>query len=728
MPLASMLFENFKDKGWLFAKTLGLAISGFLTWLLVCCGTVPFTATTCLVITLVCIALNFALLLYRIKKGKEPINFNKEFIVTVIIEELIFFAVFAVWTYIAGFRPAAYGTEKFMDFGFMAAMMRSETLPAEDLWYSGSVINYYYGGQYYAVFMSKLSQTSIAETYNVCRTMIAAYAFVLPMVIVRQLWLDVNEKRGKVVRGFSALLGIIAGAMVSLAGNMHYVIIGKIWPLLQKWGLMAESDNSYWFPNSTRFLGHYPAGEDQTIHEFPSYSFVLGDLHAHVVNIMYVLTVIGILYAWVQSTRKDVRKSKKTSIKQELLSPYIVILGFFIGIFQWTNYWDFLIYFVVTGAMIVYRMILLNGWGSLNVIWKTIVQAVTIYVIAFIVALPFTIQFKEMRTEGEGLVGLAFNHSILWQWLILWGLPLLITGGFIFAIYIKYLKKRDAKVVKYVKKQNAGETYETAKKKIKFNVFKYMNRQDAFVVILSLCAIGLIIIPELFYVNDIYTKTAARANTMFKLTYQAFIMFGICMVYILGRAIITGSMKFKIVGIIGAICLLSTGGYIGNAVDGWFGDISDINRFQGLDATNFLEKEDAFATDASAIRWLQGNIEGSPVVLEAHGESYSDYCRVSAMTGLPTIAGWYVHEWLWRSDTKILDERVADIERIYTTENWDILESLIKTYDVSYIFVGKMEREQYPDLNHEMIRALGEIVFEDGETYIVKPGVKEKTE
>ncbi len=48
----------------------------------------------------------------------------------------MFFLAFLMWTYLAGFRPAAYGTEKFMDYGFMEAMMRSTTLPARDLWYS----------------------------------------------------------------------------------------------------------------------------------------------------------------------------------------------------------------------------------------------------------------------------------------------------------------------------------------------------------------------------------------------------------------------------------------------------------------------------------------------------------------------------------------------------------------------------------------------------------------
>ena len=78
-----------------------------------------------------------------------------------------------------------------------------------------------------------------------------------------------------------------------------------------------------------------------------------------------------------------------------------------------------------------------------------------------------------------------------------------------------------------------------------------------------------------------------------------------------------------------------TAGYFGNAVRNWFGEVWKPSLYQGLDATNFLETD--FPEDAAAIRWLQANVEGSPVVLEADGLSYTEYERVSAMTGLPTI-------------------------------------------------------------------------------------------
>ena len=723
MPLSAVLFKGFKDKGWIFSKVLGLAISGYLTWVLVCRGVLPFTAFTCMIVTLVCIALNFALLQYQTKKNKEIITFNREYFFTIAIEEILFFVMFMAWTYIAGFRPEAYGTEKFMDFGFMAAMMRSETLPAEDLWYSGQPINYYYGGQYYAVFMTKLTATRVAETYNVMRTMIAAYAFVMPFAIVSQLWDDVNKKsrlrvksamtgiKAAITKVSGVLVGLLAGAAVSLAGNMHYVILGKLWPWAQKIGLLAVSEEAYWFPNSTRFLGHYPAESDQTIHEYPSYSFILGDLHAHVVNIIYVLIVMAILYAWIQSTKRNKDKDAKFDIKEALISPYILIFGFFIGVFQWTNYWDFMIYLVVIAAVVVYRMILLNGRDIKTIILGALIQMLTIFGIGFIVALPFTLLFKTMTVEDKGLIGLAFNHSILWQWLVLWGLPLAIIATFIAVVIRRYLEKRKKKVAR-------------DGKKCKYNIFDYLNKQDAFVIILGLCAAGLIVIPEVVFVRDIYEGSAARANTMFKLTYQAFIMFGMVMAYAIARFIASKRKVLKAVGIAFLICLLATIGYIGNAVQAWCGDITETANYQGLDATNFLETD--FPEDAAAIRWLQQNIEGHPVVLEANGDSYSDYCRESAMTGLPTIVGWYVHEWLWRSDTEILNERVADIANIYTSENWDIIESLIKEYEVEYIFVGKQEREKFEDLNHEMLRALGKIVFEEGNTYIIKIGIEQQ--
>ena len=96
---------------------------------------------------------------------------------------------------------------------------------------------------------------------------------------------------------------------------------------------------------------------------------------------------------------------------------------------------------------------------------------------------------------------------------------------------------------------------------------------------------------------------------------------------------------------------------------------------------------------------------------------------LSASTGLPTILGWYVHEWLWRNDTEDLNVKSTDIRNIYTSESEEQVRALLKQYDVSYIFVGSKEREKYEDaLNNALLQSLGDIVFidEDSGTYIVK--------
>ena len=135
----------------------------------------------------------------------------------------------------------------------------------------------------------------------------------------------------------------------------------------------------------------------------------------------------------------------------------------------------------------------------------------------------------------------------------------------------------------------------------------------------------------------------------------------------------------------------------------------------------YIETE--FPEDAAGIYWLKENVDGSPVVLEANGDSYTAFNRVSAMTGLPTIVGWRVHEWLWRNDVEDLNEKSAEVETIYTSADAEEVKNLLEYYDVSYIFVGAREREKYGEnLNEALLETMGEVVFRDENygTWILK--------
>nr|WP_296958761.1 DUF2298 domain-containing protein [uncultured Mediterraneibacter sp.] len=713
MPVSGQLFRSFEDKGWLFSKVLAIAVTGFLTWFLVAGKVLKFTNASCVGVSVIC-GVGCIILLYR-QTQKEIECYPTGKMKLIIREELLFLLVFLLWTYLVGFRPQAYGTEKFMDYGFMQAMMRSDVLPAKDIWYSQGTINYYYGGQYFAVFLTRLTGSRVEVTYNLMRTFVAAMAFVLPFSLIRQMLGDrIKTKNTGRNKYFPTVAGVTAGVAVSIAGNGYFIVYRCLLPLINKLrGITTEV--SYWFPNATRYIGYRPVNEnDKTISEFPSYSFILGDLHAHVVNVMFVLLVIGLLYAWMKETlRKDRRELTErmkaeqgdtseqlrsdVSWKKHLLSPHLILVSILLGMFQWSNYWDFVIYFVVTGAVVLFANIIQLKGKAVKVIKITFLQAVEVIVISYLVVLPFTIKFETM-VQG---VALAQYHSMLYQLAVIWGLPVMITLLLIITVLTEVLKKKE---------------------KTSFHRFLAgIAIPDLFAVLAGLCAIGLVFLPEVVYVRDIYEQGYARANTMFKLTYQAYILFGLVMGYAIYRLLLISRQKvLQILAGLGLLLLIWTVGYFGDAVYSWFGEVWNPSEYQGLDAEGYLETD--FSEDAQAIYWLKDNVEGSPVVLEANGDSYTGYERVSASTGLPTVLGWYVHEQLWRNDVEDLNQKSADIQNIYTWNSEELVRNLLEHYDVSYIFVGSKEREKYGDaLNNTVLKSMGTVVFEDEETgtYIV---------
>ncbi len=727
MPLSGILFSGFEDKGWVFSKVAGLAIAGYLVWLLVSVRVLPFTTASCVCVTAAC---GVAAILLGIRENQKGITFLPMDTWTLVFrEEIVFAVVFLIWTYLAGFNPAAYGTEKFMDYGFMQSMMRSRQLPAPDIWYSQGKINYYYGGQYFAVFMTKLSTSRVALTYNLMRTFVAGLAAAMSFSLVRQMFRDgmtaAKKAGGRAFAIIPDLAGATCAAAVVFAGNMHYVWYAVLSPLFGR--MSGQEPGGYWFPDATRYIGYNPDVPDKTIHEFPCYSFVLGDLHAHVVNIIFVLLLIGILYAWISKSRREkpVRvqtagehspglmdntvgpeavaariagwmeeekqepKPQSPDLKGRLFNPWILMAALLLGLYKLNNYWDFVIYIVVASLTALFINIVHFRGRALRILGLTAAQAVWMYLLSAILVIPFTVQF---RTMVDG-IGIAQHHSLPYQLLILWGLPVLL--GLLFVIYV------------------IRETLVKLRHRSLGRLMGHMKTPDLFTVLLWLCALGLVLIPEIVYVRDIYENGNARANTMFKLTYQAYIMFGIVMGYGIWRLILLARARLVKAAAVAALFLLCwTMGYFGNCVNSWFGTWESPSTRQGLDASAFLTA--SFPEDVEAIYWLEDNVEGSPVVLEANGDSYTDYNRVSAMTGLPTILGWYVHEWLWRSDSDDLNEKSRDVEDIYTSMNGELVSSLLDLYDVSYIFVGAREREKYGDrLNPDLLGEFATVVFTD---------------
>lgn len=692
MPLTSRLFSRFRDGGWIFSKSIGIFVSGYILWVLSSVKLLKFSSFNCTAVLFVCILLNVVIGYLLYKKDKKKMSFSVKLI---IIEEILFLIAYLFWSYVVSFNPAAYGTEKFMDYGFMTSMMRAEYLPPADPWYSGETINYYYGGQYLAVFLTKISGISVGKAYNLMRSLIAAFAFVMPFSIVYQLLDRLQIRTKKAVSGkWCCFGGFLGGLALSFCGNMHYVIYGLIIPVVEK--ITGKEINNYYYPNSTRYIGHNPVVEgDNTIHEFPSYSFVVGDLHAHMVNVMFVLVVVGLALAWALKMEK---KNEALNLKKALLQPEILLIGFFTGMFRWTNFWDSPIYFVVGGCVVFFMNIRFYRDSAKKFFLTTIAQAAEVLLVGYVASLPFTMSFDTIATN----IKLTYTHSAFYQLVILWGLPASIVITFLVRCMLQYLKKQK------LQEKKAGLV----------SFFAHIPVDDLFIFLMGLCALGLIIMPEIVYVEDIYT-TAYRANTMFKLTYQAFILFAIAMAYVLTKGLMLGKGGIRIFASIGFGCLILTAGFGRNAIHSQYGDIWDTSRMKGVDASIYVSE--SFSSDYDAINWMNENISGQPVILEANGDSYSGYERVSVATGLPTVMGWYVHEWLWRNDTAAQNVRADDIKTIYTSSDREKVEALIEKYDITYIYIGTLERSKFTDLNDTLLQEIGEVVYSNGvDTYIMK--------
>jgi YYY domain-containing protein len=214
-----------------------------------------------------------------------------------------------------------------------------------------------------------------------------------------------------------------------------------------------------------------------------------------------------------------------------------------------------------------------------------------------------------------------------------------------------------------------------------------VTKSDLFVLILEFLGLGLILFPELFYLRD---QFGWRMNTIFKFYYQAWILLAICTAYALTCL---SEIKQKISKIvINIICIISL---FSGFVYPYFAikeRISLLND-QGivLNGNNYLLTSNSNELDA--IKYLNSIQFG--IISEAVGGSYSNFGRVSKLTGLPTVLGWPGHESQWRGGAEEIGSREVDIKDLYSTDNWDLAEGILKKYNIRYIFVGDLERTTY---------------------------------
>ncbi|MDD4937571.1 MAG: DUF2298 domain-containing protein [Candidatus Shapirobacteria bacterium] len=652
-PLIFLTFKNFFDKAYIFSKIFTPIIISFFLLLLGVLKILPFSLFSIYLLIFVLIIIDF-ICLFKNKNYLLFFNFFKKNYKILILEEILFLVILTIWSFIRGFAPNIEGLEKYMDWGFINSILRSDFLPPQDMWFAGSSINYYYFGHLIFAILTKISGISSSITYNLSIATVCALTFVGTFSLSSNLVFSLIKKIGfkKII-----LAGFISAFLLTFGGNLH-----TVYKLTQNYTHKDKISTNYWYPDATRFIGYDPATNDKTIHEFPIYSFVVSDLHGHMNDIPIVLFFMAFLF-----------HSFLVYSPKFLNWKFIIGSGFILSINYMTNAWDFAVYGILLAIFTLFINIKNN---SKNYFYKTVFNGTLVIVFWYIFSLPFSQNFNPMM-QG---IRISDSHSPFYQLLILYGGFWLIC--FPFYIYSLFKKK--------------------------------LSTADLFVIGLILTATILVLIPEFFYIKDIYIYEYRRANTMFKLVYQAFILYSLSSGYILIRLSQTKS-KFllSIYKIFFSIIFVSQLIYPYFAIKSYY----SFKTYQGLNGLVYLKN--LYPDNFTAINWINQNISGNPIMLEAVGDSYTTYNQISSSTGLPTIQGWIVHEWLWRGGYDLPKIRQDDVLTIYESKNLDETKELLVKYKVEYIFVGNKEYEKYPQLNPEKFKNIGaKVVFQSGKTQI----------
>jgi uncharacterized membrane protein len=101
--------------------------------------------------------------------------------------------------------------------------------------------------------------------------------------------------------------------------------------------------------------------------------------------------------------------------------------------------------------------------------------------------------------------------------------------------------------------------------------------------------------------------------------------------------------------------------------------------------------------DQEAIRWMQENVQGSPVIVEAQIPEYRWGTRMTIYTGLPTVLGWNWHQRQQREFVPGNDiwGRADQIKDFYIGTDLALVKDFLKKYQVHYIVVGQLEQAYY---------------------------------
>ncbi|MDR2855185.1 MAG: DUF2298 domain-containing protein [Methanomicrobiales archaeon] len=595
----------------------------------------------------------------------------------------LFFIVFFVMLIMRMLHPDINGGEKFMDHAFLASMMQAPIVPPLDPWFAGESLSiYYYLGHWCFAILALIAKIPSW----------IAFQFVLPTVAsiaAVQLY-----GIGKLLLHKFSLLPVICLFIVNPA-YIYQHIIGTA-PGAVLW-------------HSSRVI-------EDAITEYPLFTFLFGDVHAHAMGIFnqafFLLIIVYVFTQW-----------RKITNTEKVVCA--VLLGISLGTMPGMHSWDALIYGMVFGfaAVLIWYHIseqnrenkeerFIGGtWLSMlcTHLYADIVgickdrkevlgsRAVILYlwilvpVVTLVSYAPFLLM---MRTYGALGVGFVYTRTTLSEFL-------LVFGWFLFLLVCTLysdIKKRPYLLLISVPFILMGYFVIGF---ILVLLAYLIARHEGVTDFLIGCGLFLVLLCELVYMIDAIGPDWYRMNTIFKAYLPAWLLIGVgslCIASIHLERFIDQRYNSESINRINEIIKKCTVGVtlVALLVTPVIGTLDGFGQVT-LNGYAWLERH--HPDDYAAIEYLRsysdGRSPGTYAIVEASEGDYLYYGRISSATGIPTILGWSFHEMNWRSDNPPgwFWERMGDITAIY--EQPSLSSELMAKYNANLLIVGAPERTRY---------------------------------
>ena len=382
-PLAFRLFPALADRGYSLARALGMLVWGYVFWMMVSLGLIQNDGSGLLLTLMILVGIS-AIGLLRKDTRKSLAEWIRSNVRMIIIMEVLFFLAFAAWAFVRASNPniETAGGEKTMELAFINAILRSPAFPPHDPWLSGYAISYYYFGYILTAMLAKMTGTLGSVAHNLMLSLIFALSAVGAYGILYNLLASWRKRHPQLrnslpstglpllgplfllfVSNLEAFLEVLHGGGVFWKWDSNGNASSSFWSWLGIRDLAAPPAHLTWIPDrfiwwwrSSRVINDLDLlnNSSEIIDEFPAFSYLLGDLHPHVLAMPFGLLAVALALNLFLGGWKG--ETKLWTFRLPVRLEGLFFCSLVLGGLAFLNTWDILFGFaLVVGAYVLVR-------------------------------------------------------------------------------------------------------------------------------------------------------------------------------------------------------------------------------------------------------------------------------------------------------------------------------------------------------------------------------------